>query len=139
MTDQQSLDDIERLLLIYPGMSSAVVFRVPERDEVHIRIRCNDVKSLRALAALSVWANVSIRLGNPNMRLCAELEGVTDLPCDVSITDSETDVPTHPQRFGVYVSDDLERQGLITLDEMYRLHERWNTKLMRSQPDESPL
>jgi hypothetical protein len=129
MTGQQSLDDIRMLLLKYPGVTSATVFRAPGADEVHIRFRCTEIKSLRAIAAASVWANVAITLGDPNGRLCGEPDVASDLPCDIAIPDSETKSPTHPERLGVYLSDDLEAQGLIDLELLQNLHARWNTRL----------
>ncbi len=138
MTDEQSLKDIRSLLLKYPGVTSAVVFRVPDKNEIHIRFRCTDAASLRAIAASAVWANVVITLGNPNTSICAEPRGVTDLPCDVSIPDGEADTPTQPERFGVYISDNLEEQGLISLDESSRLHARWNTRLTKRWWPDNP-
>ena len=133
MTKQQSLDDIKMLLLKYPGITSAVVFRDPDRNAVHIRFRCTDATSLRSIAACSVWANVVITLGDPNMSICAEPRGVTDLPCDIDIPDEESQVPTQPERFGVYISDDLETQGLISIESLQRLHSGWNTRLQSRQ------
>lgn len=134
MTDQQSLDDIKALLLTYPGINSAVVFRVQTCDEVHIRFRCNDAESLRSIAASTVWSNVVITLGNPNTSICAEPDGVRDLPCDIEIPDNHSCVPTHPQRFGVYVSADLADQGLITERRLTQLHSGWNTRLANRNP-----
>ena len=134
MTDTQSLEDIRTLLLAYPGVNSAVVFRVPNCDEVHMRFRCNDAESLRSIAAASVWANVEITLGDPNCRICAEPEGVLDLPCDIEIPDNHSEIPTESQLFGVYISADLADQGLITEDRLTQLHTGWNTQLAYRKP-----
>ena len=134
MTDNQSLDDIKTLLLAYPGINSAVVFRVPNCNEVHIRFRCNDAESLRSIAAASVGANVALTLGDPNGRICAEPEGILDLPCDIVIPDNHSNIPTEPQLFGVYISEDLAGQGLITEDRLSQLHTGWNTNLAFRKP-----
>lgn len=134
MTDQQSLDDIKALLLVYPGISSAVVFRTPNSNTVHVRFRCVDARSLRSIAATSVRANVLITLGDPNSSICAESNDVYDLPCDIEIPDDNPDVPTYPQLFGVYISADLADQGLITEDKMTQLHTGWNTQLAIRKP-----
>lgn len=135
MTDQQSLNDIKMLLLTYPGISSAVVFRIPDRHKVRIRFRCANATSLRSIAACSVWANVQITLGDPDTSICAEPEGVSDLPCDIEIPDEESEVPTQPERFGVYLSDDLEAQGLISAETLQRLHSGWNACLHKRRRD----
>ncbi len=133
MTDQQSLDEIAKLLLKYPGITSAVVFQVPDRPEVHVRFRCVDANSLTAIARCTVRANVSIELGDPDSGICAEQDKSRDLPCDITIPDEEAmdgeETPTQPQLFGVFLADDLERKGLISTDDMSRLHSGWNTQL----------
>ena len=131
MTEQDSLDEIQQLLLTYPGMESAVVFRVLDKQEVWVRFRCSDASSIRSIAAESVWANLKITLGDPNTRICAEPAGVSGLPCDVEISDAETSSPTQVERFGVYLSANLARQGLISEDKLRTLHSRWNTRLAR--------
>ena len=129
MTNQESLDEIKRLLLTYPGMESAIVFHVPQQAEVHVRFRCSDASSIRSIAAESVWANVAITLGDPNTTMCAEPDGVSQLPCDVEIPDNETHSPTHVERFGVYISANLADRGLISKEKLAKLHARWNTRL----------
>jgi hypothetical protein len=129
MTEQDSLDEIKQLLLTYPGMESAVVFRVPDKHEVWIRFRCSDASSIRSIAAESVWANLAITLGDPNTAICAEPAGVSGLPCDLEISDTETQSPTHVERFGVYISVDLAERGLISKDKLETLHARWKTRL----------
>lgn len=131
MTGQQSLDDIKMLLLKYPGVTSAIVSRASGAADVQVRFRCANANSLRAIAVASVWANVGITVGDPNSRLCAEPDSASDLPFDISIPDSEATSPTHPERLGVYLSDDLEAQGLIDLELLKSLHARWNTRLAK--------
>jgi hypothetical protein len=131
MTKQDSLDEIKQLLLTYPGMESAVVFRVPDKHEVWIRFRCSEVESIRSIAAESVWANVPITLGNPNTAFCAEPDDVSGLPCDLKIPDTETEPPTQVERFGVYLSANLAEQGLISKDKLDSLHSMWNARLTR--------
>ncbi len=131
MTGQQSLDDIRMLLLKYSGVTSANVFRVPGANEVHVRFRCTEINSLRAIAVASVWANVAITLGDPNGRICGEPDVASDLPCDIAIPDSAATSPTHPERLGVYLSENLEAQGLIDLELLKSLHARWNTRLAK--------
>jgi hypothetical protein len=89
------------------------------------------MNSLRTIAVASVWANVAITLGDPNGRSCAEPNVASDLPCDIAIPDSETKSPTHPERFGICLADDLETQCLIGLEMLERLHARWNTRLAK--------
>lgn len=129
MTNQNSLDEIKQLLLTYPGMESAVVFHVPQKQEVWIRFRCSDASSIRSIACSSVWANVLVTLGDPNTSMCAEPHGVRELPCDIEIPDTETCCPTHVERFGVYISTSLADLGLITEGKLLQLHSRWNTRL----------
>jgi hypothetical protein len=131
MTEPQSLDDITNLLLTYPGVPSACAFRIQDRDEVRIRFRCTNADSLRAIAVAAVWSNVLITLGDPDSNICAEPPGARDLPCDIAIPDDETQPLTQSERFGVWLSEDLESQGLITLSELERLHLRWNTRLLK--------
>ena len=115
MTDKQSLDEIAGLLLKFPGITSAVVFRPPDRPHVHVRFRCIDAASLKAIASCAAWANVTIVLRDPSSRICAEKEDSWDLPCDITIPDEETDLPTQPQVFGVWLADDLRRCLLIAV------------------------
>ena len=129
MTDQSSLEEIAKLLLKYPGITSAVVFRISESNRVRVRFRCADAASLKSIASCAVWANVTIKLGNPDTRICAEREQSSDLPCDITFVDNETEIPTQPQIFGVWLSNDLEHKGLISTEECQRLHSGWNTKL----------
>lgn len=129
MTDQQSLDEIKNLFLAYPGITWAGVFPDRNRSKVHIRFRCTNVESLKAIAGASVWANVGITLGNPKTRICAEPQDTRDLACDITIPDSETRTPTQPERVGVFLSDDLERRGLISAERLKHLHSMWNTRL----------
>ena len=129
MTEQDSLDEIKQLLLTYHGMESASVFRVPDRHEVWIRFRCIDASSIRSIAAESVWANVTITLGDPNTTLCEESAGAPCLPCDLQIPDTETQSPTHVERFGVYISANLAENGLISKERLETLHSRWKTRL----------
>ena len=133
MTDQSSLEEIAKLLLQYPGITSAVVFRSSEPNRVHVRFRCVDADSLKSIASGAVFANVTIKLGDPDSRLCAEREESSDLPCDITIADRETEIPTQLQRFGAWVADDLKRKGLISTEECQRLHSGWNTKLRDRQ------
>ena len=134
MTNQQSLDDIRTLLLTYSGVTSATVFSVSDRNEVVIRFRCTDINSLKSMAASSVWSNVLITVANPQTHICGEPEGVFDLPLEIVIPDIESDVPTHPERFGVYISANLADQGLITEEKLAELHIRWNTRLANRKP-----
>lgn len=140
MTDDQSLEETAKLLLRYPGITSAVAFRNPGRKSVHIRFRCIDIVSLKAIVWSGVRANVSIELGNPIARLCAESKVVPhkseDLPCDITIPDRATTLPTQLHFFGAYLADDLERKGLISTDECHRLHSGWNIRLALRQYDE---
>lgn len=129
MTDKQSLDEITGLLLKYPGITSAVVFRTSDRPHVHVRFRCIDAASLKAIASCAAWANVTIVLSDPSSSICAEKEDSWDLPCDITIPDVETDLPTQPQQFGVWLARDLRHQGLISSEECQRLHSRWNARL----------
>lgn len=129
MTEQDSLDEIKQLLLTYHGMESANVFRVPDRHEVWIRFRCSDASSIRSIAAESVWANLTITLGDPNTTRCGEPAGASGLPCDLQISDTETQSPTHVERFGVYISANLAESGLISKERLETLHSRWRTRL----------
>lgn len=129
MTEQDSLDRIKQLLLTYPGMESAVVLRVPQKHEVWIRFRCNDASSIRSIASSAVWANVVVTLGAPDSSMCAEPDGVRELPCDIEIPDTETCCPTHVERFGAYISASLADRGLLSEDNLAQLHSRWNTRL----------
>jgi hypothetical protein len=117
------------LLLKYPGVTSAAVFRLHDRDEVWIRFRCKNIDSLNSIAATSPKSNFSIRLGDPNGRLCGESKEAAGLPCDINIEDTESDTPTWPERFGVFIAADLERQQLITKQELSEYHGRWNARL----------
>jgi hypothetical protein len=83
-----------------------------------------------------VWANVNIELGDPDGRICEERQESQDLPCDITISDEETELPTQPQRFGVWLAADLERKGLISTEECDRLHSGWNTRLKSRECDE---
>ena len=135
MTDQQSLDDIKKLLCTYPGVTAAMVARIAKDDRVFIRFRINDMESLRAIAAASVWANVAITLGDPETSLCGEqlMSEPYDLPCDIKISDTDDEIPTQTQILGVYLSAELEKRGLITTEEVDRLHAGWNTCLAGRQ------
>jgi hypothetical protein len=130
MTSQKSLDIISLLLLRYPGVTSAVVFRLKDPERIGIRFRCQNIESLRSIAATTPGSNVSIRLSDPNMRICAESKEASGLPCDISIEDTETDIPIWPERFGVFIAADLERQELITKQELIEYHGQWNTRLI---------
>src|SRR5262249_13633872 len=129
MMDEQTLKDITNLLLKYPGITSAVVFLNPDRNSVHVRFRCVDAISLKAIAYCAVGANVTIKLGDPNTSLCAEREDSRDLPCDITIHDEETELPTQPQRFGAYLAAVLISKGLMSAEESQRLQSGWNTRL----------
>jgi len=129
MTSQESLEQIAQLLLTYPGMASAVVFRLPAKEAVHIRFRCTEEISIRSIAVESGWANVRILLGDPNRSMCVEPEDACALPCDITIPDTETQPPTHVERFGVYIAVNLAEKGLISEKRLQELHARWNTRL----------
>ncbi len=133
MTGSDSLKEIEQLLLTYPGMESAVVLRVVAKQEVRIRFRCSDAVSIRSIASSSVWANVLITLGDPNISVGAEPRGVRELPYDIEIPDTETSCPTHVERFGVFISANLADRGLISEDRLEHLHSRWNAQLANRQ------
>ena len=136
MTDQQSLEEIAKLLLRYPGITQAVVFRNPRQKSVHVRFRCVDATSLKSIASCAVWSNVTIKLGDPDSSLCAEREKSSDLPCDITIPDKETKIPTQPQRFGAWLADDLKCRRLISSEECQRLHSGWNIKSIVRQHNE---
>lgn len=140
MTDKLSLEEIEKLLVKYTGITSAVVFQPQNGNSVGVRFRCIDAVSLTAIARCAVLANVSIKLGDPDSRICAEAENSADLPCDIVIPDQRifegTDVPTQPQLFGVFLADDLKRKVLISAEERQRLHAGWNTRLKTPERDQ---
>src|SRR5262249_24610663 len=123
-------------LLTYPGITSAVVFRNPDRNSVHVRFRCVDAVSLKAIAYSAVGANVAIKLGDPDTSLCAEREKSPDLPCDITIPDKERELPTQLQRFGAYLATVLTRKGLMSEEECQRLQSGWNTRLITRQRDQ---
>ncbi|APZ91527.1 hypothetical protein Fuma_01115 [Fuerstiella marisgermanici] len=80
MTDHQSLDDISSLLLTYPGVTSAAVFSVPDRQQVHVRFRCNDATSLKSIAASTVWSTVLITIVNPKKESVPSKEALLAYP-----------------------------------------------------------
>jgi hypothetical protein len=123
------------LLLKYPGITSAVVFRNPGENSVHVRFRCVDALSLKAIAYCAVGANVTIKLGDPDTGLCAERDASTDLPCDITIPDEETELPIQLQRFGAYLAAVLTGKGLVSAEESQRLQSGWNTRLTTRQLD----
>jgi hypothetical protein len=129
MTDKHSLDEIAHLLQKYPGITSATAVRISEKNTVYVRFNCADIDSLKSIAWCGVWANVSIKLGDPDQRGFGKREDFSDLPCKISIRDEQDEIPTQSQQFGVWLSYELERRGLISTVECDRLHSGWNTKL----------
>ena len=138
MTDQQSLDNIKKLFSTYPGVTAVLVTRTTRDNQVFIRFRINDLVTLRAIAVVTLKANVAITLGNSEMSLCGEQlpPKPYDLACDLRISDTNPEIPTDTQKLGVYLSSHLEKRGLMTTEEVDRLHAGWNTRLAARQKNE---
>ena len=128
MTDQQSTDDIAMLVMQYPGVSSAQAFTSGSDGKVWIHFRCGEFASLKAIASCAVAANVLITIGDPDGRLCYEMEGVTDLPFDIKIEDDDQPKtpPTASQIFGVFLAQDLKKSRLLDSEVAEQLQRGWN-------------
>jgi hypothetical protein len=137
MTSQQSLDVLRSLLLTLPGVTSAVVFRHGKPKCVHVRIRCTDAASLRTLAMAAVWANVSITLGYPDSRICAEPDKNNhDLPCDIEMPDHTREAPTQPEFLCAYLALELAMTGRLTRAEMLDWQSRLKNSFSLHLPEE---
>lgn len=129
MTNDRSLHEIERLLLSYPGLDFALVFRSSRAPNVRVRFRCTNTQSLESIAQAAFWSNVRLTLGDPAGVLCGEDERAHGLPCDASIADADSDRPSAAEIFGVWLAEDLEERGVISEAVKQTLHKMWNASL----------
>ncbi len=121
-------------------MTSAVVFQVGKPRRVALRIRCRDAGSLRTLAIAAVWTNVSITLGNPETRICAEPDKNNhDLPCDIELPDHESEMPTPAELLCAWLALELAKAGQLTRAEMLVWQSRLKTPISLHLPDDLRL
>lgn len=131
MTNKESIDAVASLLHSFPGVTSAFVCKRDCPPDVYIRLRCENITTLKQLGRESTWANIRIELSDDTVRLGGEPEDTTDLPFDIVIPDSRMGTPTQTERFGVYLAERLHEAEIIPTAERDRLHSMWNTSLAR--------
>jgi hypothetical protein len=131
MTIPVSLDALRRLLLTFPGVVTATLYRDGDLSVVDVRFRCTNLDSLKEIARSACWANVLISLHDYRTRFCGEPEPSEGLPCDLRIPDAVTESPTQTEILGVYLSEALWKMGLLSDEERNHLHILWNTSLLQ--------
>ncbi|WP_459554376.1 hypothetical protein [Lacunimicrobium album] len=127
MTPPQSLEEIKKLLLTFPGITFAKLRRDSDPQRVWIDILINDIKELRSLGYWTCYANAELSVGNyefcddPNRH---DPEN-NQLPCMIILYDDVQETPTPAEIFGIYIASELEDRGLISTDERRRLGKIW--------------
>jgi len=98
-----------------------------EPNTVHVRFRCNSFDSLKLIEYCTNCANAGILyVAEAGFRSRHSLDG-SDLWFFMDIDpDSFDDGHTRTELFGIFITQDLNEQGLLSDAEARRLNALWN-------------
>jgi hypothetical protein len=131
MTDSNSLNQIESLLVALPGISNASLVRSDSNSIAGV-VRCESISGFDALARCSSGANVTVTLGQSESSQFRKLCPVSGLNCHIKFDDNGTERPSLCEQFGFYAAILLYNELLVDDKLLDELESAWNVNFSRN-------